>query len=308
MGYSLNHKGYKRLDSNGKLYISRDVIFDETTFPFAQIDQSSYSIHNSSSLSNSIPSASPLILTVPSQTHSHPISYLCLVATSIDKPINEKDKLTKKSREYSCHDNKKQNGITKPKVYIAAVKEPKIVELALQKNEWKQAMIFEFEALQRNNTWSLVPLPKGRIPIGCRWVYRVKENPDGFVDEKHPEYVCRQHKALYGLKQAPRAWFERLHKALLQSGFVSSKTDQSLFFRITSTHTTYILVYVGDILITGSNAGVVTHIVNGFHLSQQKYIRDLLVKTKMLQAKGLPTPMTSGSKISSQDGVPIENA
>ena len=159
--------------------------------------------------------------------------------------------------------------------------------------------------------------------------------PQGFVDEKHLEYVCRLHKALYGLKQAPRAWFERLHKALLQFGFVSSKTDQSLFFRITSTHTTYILVYVGDILITGSNAGVVTtlikqldakfslkdlreityflgiqvtHIVNGFHLSQQKYIRDLLVKTKMLQAKGLPTPMTSGSKISSQDGVPIENA
>lgn len=52
----------------------------------------------------------------------------------------------------------------------------------------------------------------------------------------------------------------------------------------------------------------VTHTVNGFHLSQQKYIRDLLVKTKMFQAKGLPTPMTSGLKISSQDGVPIENA
>ena len=70
----------------------------------------------------------------------------------------------------------------------------------------------------------------------------------GFVDEKHPEYVCRPHKALYGLKQVPWAWFERLHKALLQFGFVSSKVDQSLFFRITSTHTTYILVYVDDIL------------------------------------------------------------
>ena len=29
--------------------------------------------------------------------------------------------------------------------------------------------------------------------------------PQGFVDEKHLEYVCRLHKALYGLKQAPRA-------------------------------------------------------------------------------------------------------
>ena len=85
--------------------------------------------------------------------------------------------------------------------------------------------------------------------------------PQGFVDEKHLEYVCRLHKALYGHKQAPRAWFERLHKALLQFGFVSSKADQSLFFRITSTHTTYILVHVDDILVTGSNAEVVTTLI-----------------------------------------------
>ncbi|KAL6336283.1 hypothetical protein AAG906_014452 [Vitis piasezkii] len=410
MGYSLNHKGYKCLDSNGKLYISRDVIFDETTFPFAQTDQYSYSIHNSSSLSNSTPSASPPILTIPSQTHSHPISHSCPVVISIDKPINEvdlpsipnvhsislvtdvvKDRSTKRSRNTHVMTTRSKNGITKPKVYIATVKEPETIELALQNDEWKQAMISEFEALQRNNTWSLVPLLEGRIPIGCRWVYRVKENldgsvekykarlvakgfhqqarfdfnetfspvvkpttirivltialsrgwsvrqldinnaflngilqeevfmsqPQGFVDEKHPEY------------------FERLQKALLQFGFVSSKVDQSLFFRITSTHTTYIFVYIDDILITGSNAEVltslikqldaefslkdlgeithflgiqVTHTVNGFHLSQQKYIRDLLVKTKILQAKGLPTPMTSGLKISSQDGVPVENA
>ena len=52
----------------------------------------------------------------------------------------------------------------------------------------------------------------------------------------------------------------------------------------------------------------VTHTVNEFHLSQQKYIKDLLGKTKMLQAKDLLIPMTSGLKISSQDGVPAEDA
>jgi hypothetical protein len=35
LGYSTNHKGYKCLDiSTGRVYISRDVVFDETIFPF----------------------------------------------------------------------------------------------------------------------------------------------------------------------------------------------------------------------------------------------------------------------------------
>ena len=164
MGYNLNHKRYKCLDSNGKLYISRGVIFDETTFPFAQTDQSSYSIHNSFSLSDSTPSASPPILTVPSQTHSHPISYSCHVVTSIDRPINEVDlpfvpnvhyvslvidvvvqdfvsfsniDLNRRVGQPRGQGNtyvmttRSKNGITKPKVYIAAIKKPETIELAL---------------------------------------------------------------------------------------------------------------------------------------------------------------------------------
>ena len=38
LGYSNLHKGYKCLDiSSGRIYISRDVIFDETIFPFAKL-------------------------------------------------------------------------------------------------------------------------------------------------------------------------------------------------------------------------------------------------------------------------------
>jgi hypothetical protein len=36
LGYSAMHKGYKCLDHRtGRIYISRDVIFDEAVFPFA---------------------------------------------------------------------------------------------------------------------------------------------------------------------------------------------------------------------------------------------------------------------------------
>lgn len=34
LGFSSNHKGYKCLSSTGRIYISRNVIFDEDDFPF----------------------------------------------------------------------------------------------------------------------------------------------------------------------------------------------------------------------------------------------------------------------------------
>jgi hypothetical protein len=39
LGYSTIHKGYKCLDvANGRVYISRDVVFDESIFPFAELN------------------------------------------------------------------------------------------------------------------------------------------------------------------------------------------------------------------------------------------------------------------------------
>ncbi|KAH9678443.1 retrovirus-related pol polyprotein from transposon RE1 [Citrus sinensis] len=40
--------------------------------------------------------------------------------------------------------------------------------------------------------------------------------PEGFIDSKRPDFVCKLHKALYGLKQAPRAWFDKLRNSLMK--------------------------------------------------------------------------------------------
>ena len=32
----------------------------------------------------------------------------------------------------------------------------------------------EMESLRKNKTWDLVPLPVGRAPIACRWVFNIK--------------------------------------------------------------------------------------------------------------------------------------
>ena len=65
---------------------------------------------------------------------------------------------------------------------LSQVSIPSNVQDALDDPKWKKAMNEEMEALQKNATWELVPLPKGMKPIGCRWVFTVKLKPDGSID------------------------------------------------------------------------------------------------------------------------------
>jgi hypothetical protein len=55
------------------------------------------------------------------------------------------------------------------------------------------------------------------------------EQPPGYVDQTHPNLVCRLKKALYGLKQALKAWSYKIGQYLVTSGFQTSNTDFSLY-------------------------------------------------------------------------------
>jgi len=37
----------------------------------------------------------------------------------------------------------------------------------------------------------LVPLPQDRKPIGCKWVFRVKENADGSINKYKARLVAK---------------------------------------------------------------------------------------------------------------------
>ena len=49
----------------------------------------------------------------------------------------------------------------------------------------------EIEALEINNTWTLVPLPLGKCPIGYKWVYKVKYLPNGTIERYKLVYLLR---------------------------------------------------------------------------------------------------------------------
>jgi len=152
--------------------------------------------------------------------------------------------------------------------------------------------------------------------------------PPTFISSD-PTLVCKLCKALYGLKQAPRSWFFKLSHTLLNPGCQSRKYDTSLFTKITSTHSLFLLVYVDDIIITGSSSKAIHSLIqllctnfslkdlgrlhyflgiqvtwdsnDSILLTQTNYTKDILHRAKMDNAKIYPTPMVSSLQFS-QDG------
>ncbi|CAN1321975.1 Retrovirus-related Pol polyprotein from transposon RE1 [Linum perenne] len=140
--------------------------------------------------------------------------------------------------------------------------------------------------------------------------------PPGFVDPSRPNHVCRLNKSLYGLKQAPRAWFSCLRDALVQLRFEGSKTDTSLFY-LSNPTPVLVLVYVDDIIITGASSVQVQNIIQELagrfklkdlgrlsyflgievsqsttcmHLTQTKYMKELLKKAGLHDSNPVATP------------------
>ncbi|KAL5759985.1 hypothetical protein ACOSQ2_018823 [Xanthoceras sorbifolium] len=86
-------------------------------------------------------------------------------------------------------------GITKPKAWLAAALPPDIdpqtVAQALQYPYWVATMKDEFQALQRNKTWSLVSPLHGQKIIGCKWVFRIKHNSNSSIIKYKAQLVAK---------------------------------------------------------------------------------------------------------------------
>jgi hypothetical protein len=54
---------------------------------------------------------------------------------------------------------------------------------ALDEPTWRVAMTYEFDVLQRTNTWVLVPRPSRVNIVGNKWIFKTKQRPDGSVDK-----------------------------------------------------------------------------------------------------------------------------
>ena len=79
---------------------------------------------------------------------------------------------------------------------------PTTFKLAMESSDavkCKEACDLEMDSLHKNKTWQLVPLPKGRKPIGNRWVFRVKENQSGEIERFKARLVAKGFSQKHGI-------------------------------------------------------------------------------------------------------------
>ncbi|KAI3830073.1 hypothetical protein L1987_04206 [Smallanthus sonchifolius] len=77
--------------------------------------------------------------------------------------------------------------------------EPKCFNEAVTNPNWVNAMNEEMEALNRNNTWTLVDLPIGRKAIGCKWVYKIKYKSTGEIERYKARLVAKGYSQREGI-------------------------------------------------------------------------------------------------------------
>ena len=78
--------------------------------------------------------------------------------------------------------------------------------------------------------------------------------PPGFEENLGKDKVCKLLKSLYGLKRSRRAWFDRFSRAIRMAGYSQGQSNHTMLYRpLNGGGVIILIVYVDDIIITGSN-------------------------------------------------------
>jgi hypothetical protein len=84
-------------------------------------------------------------------------------------------------------------------ISLQSVVIPKDWKEANRDPKWREAMLEELRALEKNKTWDLVKLPPGKKAMSCKWVFTVKQNPEGNVERYKARLIARGYSQTYDI-------------------------------------------------------------------------------------------------------------
>ncbi|XP_034678880.1 uncharacterized protein LOC117909087 [Vitis riparia] len=82
---------------------------------------------------------------------------------------------------------------------ITEIQVPRNIQEAFKYPKWKAAVDEEVRELEKNGTWEITDLPRGKKPVGCKWIFTVKYKADGNVDRYKARLVAKGFTQSYGI-------------------------------------------------------------------------------------------------------------
>ncbi|KAE8670845.1 hypothetical protein F3Y22_tig00112069pilonHSYRG00031 [Hibiscus syriacus] len=154
-----------------------------------------------------------------------------------------------------------------------AMSEPSFYHQATKSFSWQAAIREELNAMETLDTWSVVLLPDGKLPIECKWVYRVNYKVDGSI-ENYKQLVAKGFTQVEGVDYmdtfspvAKMTFFRFLLTLVATHGWhlfqLDSPFEHSLFTAGQGDDFVALLVYVDDIVLVGKNEKLLD-VVQGF--------------------------------------------
>jgi Reverse transcriptase (RNA-dependent DNA polymerase) len=63
---------------------------------------------------------------------------------------------------------------------------------SMNSHKWSKTMDKEIKSMYDNKVWDIVPLPKGVKSIGCKWIFKTKNDSEGNVERYKARLVAKR--------------------------------------------------------------------------------------------------------------------
>jgi hypothetical protein len=73
--------------------------------------------------------------------------------------------------------------------------------------------------------------------------------PEGFVDPKNDNKVCKLQRSIYGLKQASQSWNLCFDEVIKGFGFIQNIEESCIYKKMSGSSVSFMVLYVDDILL-----------------------------------------------------------
>ena len=77
--------------------------------------------------------------------------------------------------------------------------------------------------------------------------------PEGFVDPKGANKVCKLQRSIYGLVQASRSWNKRFDSVIKAYGFIQNFGQACIYNKVSGSSVAFLILCVNDILLIGND-------------------------------------------------------